>query len=614
MSKSPSTSSELVTHHMSVRQRTINSVIGIVPAAIAIPLVLRSWAPLWFVISWVVTYLAVSALFITLVNFRYSSRVEGAWSASISGIFSIIPISVVLWAGDATDFYAAATIGVIFIAFEMSALPFLEVDFWRLGVLMVGGSLTLSGLLTINPIVAIALAPVTFAIVRSATRLRTLKDELEELLAAAELTIQHDTLTGLLNRRGLGDEIARMDGQDVTLALVDVDRFKMINDTHGHQVGDQVLVSLASDLRSRFGPEFQLGRLGGDEFVAVAPGKVSVESHLASPSRMTIALHQQTFTIECGLSIGVSHGHNTEGAGRLLSEAGFAMREAKLAGGSVSYFGEDLADRLDRTLEVAAMAAGSGDMGAFVPVAQTIRSEDRIIGCELLIRWQRPDGELLLPAQFLRLATEAGLLTTINDLMLDHAVRFAARFNNRPNAPFVSVNISAPHLGEAGFVDSIVELLDQYRVPPERLMIEITETEQIAGYDRWESAAAELRAHGVSLAIDDFGTGYSSIERLQYLPISHLKFDRSLVRSVSGPFGEIAIGVARFAEAVNIGIIAEGIETLDELDSMRAFGVSQFQGYFFHRPEPLDAVERLIIEDGLRLAVALPNASAHQID
>lgn len=260
------------------------------------------------------------------------------------------------------------------------------------------------------------------------------------------------------------------------------------------------------------------------------------------------------------------------------------------------------------------MAAGSGDMGAFVPVAQTIRSEDRIIGCELLIRWQRPDGELLLPAQFLRLATEAGLLTTINDLMLDHAVRFAARFNNRPNAPFVSVNISAPHLGEAGFVDSIVELLDQYRVPPERLMIEITETEQIAGYDRWESAAAELRAHGVSLAIDDFGTGYSSIERLQYLPISHLKFDRSLVRSVSGPFGEIAIGVARFAEAVNIGIIAEGIETLDELDSMRAFGVSQFQGYFFHRPEPLDAVERLIIEDGLRLAVALPNASAHQID
>jgi len=128
-------------------------------------------------------------------------------------------------------------------------------------------------------------------------------------------------------------------------------------------------------------------------------------------------------------------------------------------------------------------------------------------------------------------------------------------------------------------------------------MIEITESERLERFEQWESTAWKLRSMGVKLAIDDFGSGYSSIERLHHLPISHLKFDRSLIRSVSGPFGEIVEGVARFGEATNIGIVAEGIETLDELESMRALGVTAFQGFYFSRPAPLDRLETAILSD-----------------
>ena len=575
----------------------MNAVRGIVPAAIAIPLILRVWSPTWFVVGWLVMYLVASALFASLALRDATSRVEQGWSTSIALLFCAVPISAVGWSNEPEHFWAATTVGVIFIAFEMSALPFLRIEEWRVGVTLVGLTITVCGLFAINPIVALCLAPVLFAMIHASDRIRKLKLELEERLAEARHTVGHDPLTGVLNRRGLAVALSELDENEITVALVDVDRFKLINDTHGHQVGDQVLIALAKELQRRFGPDFQLARLGGDEFVAVAPGSVSLSESAAAPIEMTTEVHQQELRVECGLSIGVSQGRNIDGAERLLSQAGFAMREAKRSGGAVAYFGSELSDRLDRTVQVAAIAGGGADVGYFVPVAQTIVANDKIVGCELLVRWRRPDGALLLPAQFLPMAAEAGLMASINDQMLDHAVRFASRFNNRPDAPFVSVNISAPHLGESGFCARVERLLAEHRVPAERLMIEITETEQLGGYEGWEQSAARLRTVGVNLAMDDFGTGYSSMERLQHLPITHLKFDRSLVQTVSGPFGQIVRGVAGFAKAVNIGVIAEGIETLDELESMRALDVTMVQGYLFHRPEPLDAVEVRIIED-----------------
>jgi len=562
---------------------------------IAMPLVLRVWSPQWFVWAWMSLYVIVSFGFAVTALKRPSANLERAWSIAIAALFCLVPVSAVSYSSLPQDYWAATTVSVVFIAFEMAALPFLRIGEWRVGILLVGVTTTVCGLFVVNPLVALTLTPIVYAMTQATERLRKLKMELEDHLAAAQFTLLHDSLTGLLNRRGLTRRIEEFTDQTITIVLLDVDRFKLINDTHGHQVGDVVLVALANELQRRLPESFALARLGGDEFVAIAAGHCQVEGSVAAVVQVPVQLHGQEFTIECSFSVGVSHGDNVDVAHRLLSEAGFAMRESKRSRSGIAEFGSELAERMDRTLQVAALAGGNE--GAFVPLAQTIVEGDRIVGCELLVRWQRPDGEILTPDQFLPLAIEAGLMPSINDQMLEHAVQFAARFNNRPAAPFVSVNISAPHLGEVGFCHRIESLLATYRVPPERLMIEITETEHLGGDGRWESPAAALRTLGVKLAMDDFGTGYSSLERLQHLPISHLKFDRSLVRTVSGPFGEVVRGVARFAIAANIGIIAEGIETLDELESMRAFDVATFQGFLFHRPEPLDRVEVRIIEE-----------------
>lgn len=582
------------------RARVRNAMQGVVPTAIAMPFIIGAWSPTWFVVLWVAVYASLSIMFGVLVYRRPSSVLEQAWSTSDAVLFATLPISAAAWSDDPAHFWAAVTVAMVFIAFTASALPFLPIDEWRLGVLIIGVAIVVSGFFVVHPVIPIAFSLVLLTFVQATDRVRKLKLRLEESLNAAQKTILHDPLTGLLNRRGLASVFEQLRGQDITLALIDVDRFKAINDTHGHHVGDQVLGALAVELRERLRGQAYIARLGGDEFVAVLPGVVWLDDSVAERLHATVELHGRSLDLECGLSIGIASGPNHP-SHRLLSKAGFAMREAKRHGEAIARFGRELEVRLDRTLEITALTHGATNDGALVAVAQAIVRDERIVGCELLIRWRRADGTTLLPHQFLPMVVEGGLSASINEVMLANAVRFASRFNNRPEAPFVSVNISAPYLGEARFVETVHALLNKYRVPPARLMLEITETEQFGGRGGWEDAAAELRALGVLLAMDDFGTGYSSIERLQQLPLSHLKFDQSLVRTVSGPFGQILRGVAGFANAVGIGTIAEGIETLDEYESMRALGVSGFQGFLFHRPESLDDFEVRVIENRARL-------------
>lgn len=577
--------------------RVKSALAGVVPAFIAVPIGLSVWTPAWFAVAWGLTYLASSATWMIRALRGQDRWLEELWSTTTAIIFAAVPISTVIWSGDPEHFWMAAATSVLFIAFEMTALPLARMAEWRVGAVLVAVTTTICGLTVIHPVLALAFTPLVLAMLGAADRMRRLKVELEAHLAAAELALRQDPLTGLLNRRGLRAALDVLDGQEMTIALIDVDRFKMVNDTHGHQVGDHVLKSLAEELDIRFDDRFELARLGGDEFVALAPGRVPLSPMIAAPAHVEATVHDQPLTIESSFSIGISHGRNTESAHRLLSEAGFAMREAKRSGGTIERFGVELAERLDRTLEVASVGNRTGGVatGALFPVAQTIVEGDRIVGCEVLARWMQQDGRVLLPAQFLPMATDVGLMKVINDKMLLEAIRFAARFNNHPDAPFVSVNISAPHLSETLFCTQVESLLEQHRVSPARLLIEITETEELVRFERWAASASRLRALGVKLALDDFGTGYSSLERLQDLPITHLKFDRSLVQSAVGPFSRIVNGVVSFARAANIEIIAEGIETFDEQESMHAFGVTTFQGFRFHRPESLDDVERRVI-------------------
>ena len=218
------------------------------------------------------------------------------------------------------------------------------------------------------------------------------------------------------------------------------------------------------------------------------------------------------------------------------------------------------------------------------PVGQRIFGHGCTLGIELLFRWRSDNGELVLPSSFLPRVREAGLMHLVNEAMLTHAVRFAAASASLAEPPFVSFNLSAEHLGAPGFARRVDKQLASLDVSPDRLMIEITESEYVTLDEAWYRSVRNVQSLGVKLAIDDFGSGYSSIERLRHMPATHIKFDRLLVHAATGPFGNIAEGVARFAAISGIDIIAEGIETIVDLEAMETIGVRAFQGFLLEQP------------------------------
>lgn len=588
-------------------QRALMTLLGLIPGVLVSVFALSGWAPTRFIVAWTATFTLLTLGFLAAtLRSNQSAHIESVWSILSGVAYAALPWSALVWGEGTEPIWIAGAIAFAYIAYELLAIPFLTSKVWYVGIAIIALSIAITAGVRLHwilsPLVPVAVATMALA----ANRTRVLKEQLTQRLVDTENMAGLDPLTGLLNRRGLSTLFDRYARDELTVAMLDVDRFKHINDAHGYSIGDQVLQQIATELTQRLGPAWHLCRQGGDEFVAVAPGHHTLtDGAITAPVNCKISWHGRLDELQVHLSIGYTTGRG-RASDRLLSEAGFALRSSKRAGDRILRFGGELRQQFARALEIAAMDRSDESTGSLVPFGQAIYDSDgHVIGCELLVRWRRPGGTLMLPDQFLPMTIENGVMAAINDEMLTNAVAFAARFNNRRSAPFVAVNISASHLSAAGLCNHVEALLEQYRVPAERLMIEITESERLERFEQWESTAWKLRSMGVKLAIDDFGSGYSSIERLHHLPISHLKFDRSLIRTVSGPFGEIVEGVARFGEATNIGIIAEGIETLDELESMRALGVSTFQGFYFSRPIELDRLETDILS-GLNTASKRP--------
>jgi len=451
-------------------------------------------------------------------------------------------------------------------------------------------------------LIALCMTPVLYTIVSNSNRMRTTKTALEQAniiadakTAEAERLAKRDELTGLLNRRGIGAEIELVSNGPHTMLMVDADRFKAINDGHGYAAGDQVIQQIALVLRRRLGPPWVVGRQGGDEFVAVAPGTHVLDDDTCWPVTCQVSQYGTTSSLTIGLSGGHVVSETAESPDAMLSKAGYAMRAAKRANVAMLTFDENLSEQFDRMLEVSAPSGDEMRSSSLTAAFQIIvDDQDRIVGCEALSRWQRADGTLVPPQDFLPVLADNGQMPILNEVMLTRGIEFAARFNDHEHPPFVAVNIGSSSLASTDLAALVSSLLEQHGVAAHRLMIEITETEGLGHAETWESAAAELRLLGVQLAIDDFGSGYSNIERLNQLPISHLKFDRSLTAAVLGPLGQIARGVVDFAGYTGIGIIAEGIETDQELEAMRNIGVRLFQGYHFGHPQSAQVIETLI--------------------
>lgn len=590
----------MVDAFMTPKQRVVASALGSIPGMIGIPVVMSTWAPTWAVLVWVIGYASFTVTAWVLL-LRTERNVEQWWSSAVGISFGLLPISATVWDSGTRSYWIAASLVMIAIATEVSSLPYIKIEEWRVGVVTSGTMVIVAGLFEIG-VVSLVLAPVLYTIVASANRMRTTKTALENArnvadtkTAEAERLAHLDELTGLLNRRGVASEVARLSGRPYTMLMVDGDRFKAINDSHGYAAGDQVIQQIARVLDRRLGPSWVVGRPGGDEFVALALGNHQLDPTTCAPVTCKVSQYGTTSSLTIGLSGGHVVSPGGENPDTVMSKAGYAMRAAKRARRPMVTFDHALNQQFDRMLEISTPSGQQMRASSLTAQFQIIVDDDeRIVGCEALSRWQRPDGSLVPPADFLPVLADNGQMPILNEVMLTQGIEFAARFNGHRRPPFVAVNIGSSSLTSTNLASLVSALLQRHKVAAHRLMIEITETEGLGHDATWEAAAADLRALGVQLAIDDFGSGYSNIERLNQLPISHLKFDRSLTAAVSGPLGQIARGVVDFAGHTGIGIIAEGIETEEELAAMRAIGVRFFQGYHFGRPANPDEVESLI--------------------
>lgn len=583
------------------RDGIVNSALGVV----AIPTVMSFWTPWPWIAAWMTVY-ALFAVYGILNPFGQATLdVEWRWSVSVGICMCFVPISAAIWSDFRDMRWLVAVVIAIYVALESATLPHLGLTHWRVGPLLTVPTMALCMLTVANFGAGDALVGVAFiaamlvlidAGAQSRDRNVSLHDkqrELEEQITKTRHLADHDSLTSVHNRRGITAQIAHAVQGPATLVMFDADRFKSINDTTGHSVGDAVLVQIATQLGRRLGDNWKIGRLGGDEFVAVASGVIDLPEDLASPIVCVVKQEPFVHRFEVGMSAGALQVEETATVDDALAHVGFAMRAAKRHGGGLSYFSGDLQRRWERGLEIGGAVSGADTTNTIVPYAQIIVRNGRPIGCELLARWRCLDGEVRGPGDFLPLLIDKGLMPELNRRMIAEAVAFAARFNDLANPPFVSVNVTAQYLAAPDLVGDLLTLLSAHKVGPGRLMIEITESERLGQID-WETSVRDLRALGVLLAIDDLGAGYSSIERMASLPITHLKFDMAFAQRVRTPFGEVMRGITLYALKTGVGVIAEGIETEDQAKAMADIGVDNLQGFLYSRPQPLPTIEESI--------------------
>jgi predicted signal transduction protein with EAL and GGDEF domain len=433
----------------------------------------------------------------------------------------------------------------------------------------------------------------------------------------------HDGLTGLANRLLFRDRLelalarAKRHGTFAALLFLDLDRFKDVNDTLGHSAGDQLLRSVsdrlqaalrATDTLARFGDEeFTLARFGGDEFVVLCEdlasegGAVRVAERVQQALLRPFVLERSEHVVSTSIGIVLASGddHDAEG---LLRDVDIAMYRAKERGpGNWEIFDEALRNRaLERVATERALrhALDTGELRLhYQPIVSLEGGTMHAV--EALVRWQHPERGLLAPAEFIPIAEESALILQIGAWTLREACEQAARWRERygDNAPLpVSVNVSARQLAQPELPEIIRQVLGDTGVSASDLAIEVTETALIEDSNVPAATLRELKTLGVKILLDDFGTGYSSLSHLQRFPIDVLKIDRSFVMHLGAGGDDCAIvrAIAALARALDLEVIAEGVETAAQAAEAHALGCGSAQGYYFARPATAMVIETLI--------------------
>lgn len=448
--------------------------------------------------------------------------------------------------------------------------------------------------------------------------LRDLTEQQEAAKAIHQLAY-YDGLTGLPNRRLLTNQLdaalreSNRTGSQGAVIFLDLDHFKNLNDTRGHDIGDRLLQAVASRLAGRVRGQDLVARLGGDEFVVLLR---RLDTSKAADQARTVALDLRAVLLEPFLlplsgepeaaelvhhtspSIGICLFSDQISVEELLKRADLAMYQAKDAGrNTLRFYDPALQARLVRRTALAEdlrSATAKGELSiAWQPQVDV---HARAVGVEALLRWRHPTHGQISPADFIPVAEDTGLIIEIGLWVLRSACDILARWADDPctQALRISVNVSARQLYEADFTDRVAQILRDSGAPAQMLTLELTESMVIRGEDRASARLSALESLGVSLSMDDFGTGYSSLALLKRLPLVEVKIDRAFVRSLPSDSDDAAIvqAILGIGRGLRLKVVAEGVETKAQQIFLTEAGCTIFQGFLFARPMPLEDLNR----------------------
>jgi diguanylate cyclase (GGDEF)-like protein/PAS domain S-box-containing protein len=464
--------------------------------------------------------------------------------------------------------------------------------------------------------------------VHDVTIRRTVESRLLQRHQHLDHLAHHDQLTGLPNRLYLAAHLpggiaeAKESGSMLAVLFLDLDRFKHVNDSRGHETGDKLLKTVAQRIRSTMRAEDLVVRMGGDEFVVVVKDVKGTEEVNDAATRINQALSAPMVvdgrTLVTTVSIGVAlYPRDGIDMGELLRHSDTAMYQAKDRGrNNFQLFSPHMDRRLKERIAVESSlrtALESQQLDVHYQPIVDIESH-KVVALEALLRWKHPSHGFVRPDRFVRIAEEAGLIVPMGDFVLHRAIQDSVRWRQQGGTLVpVAFNVSAVQLQRSNLAERIAHLTKEHGIEPSLLQIELTES---AVFERREAhareasqdAVAKLRELGVHIAIDDFGTGYSSLSYLKRWRVDTLKIDRSFVRDLVTDMSDLAIVSAIIAMAthLHIQVVAEGIEGWPQLEKLRQLGCSYAQGYLFARPAPAEECLRYLIGQPLDLTVRLP--------
>jgi diguanylate cyclase (GGDEF)-like protein len=441
----------------------------------------------------------------------------------------------------------------------------------------------------------------------------TVEDITERKLYQARIEQQanYDTLTGLANRSLLNERLAHAIraaasyGTRLAVVFVDLDRFKYINDSLGHHVGDELLRAMAERLKVTVRESDTVARLGGDEFVLLINGHGEPEAVAVVLERMLSDISQPwtipqgDFNVTCSIGVAL-YPDDGKNADTLLKHADSAMYRAKEKGrNNFQFFTSELNALITERLELENKLRRALEREQFTLNFQPrvdLQSR-RIIGLEALLRWNVPDQETIPPARFIPVAEEIGLIVPIGKWVLHTACAQAKAWQDMGLPPLlVSVNVSARQFRQDNIVSTIADVLRETGLDASYLEIELTESTVMHDAEQFISMLGELSDLGVQIALDDFGTGYSSLSYLKRFPVDRLKVDRSFVQDIATDADDATIVRTIIALGHNLGlkVVAEGVETQEQIDFLRDNLCDELQGYFFGAPMPASEIVKLL--------------------